>query len=39
MAKKDLPKPEGICPYCGKEVYKDLNKHVLICKLESRSIH
>ena len=39
MARNEMPKPEGICPYCGKEVYKDLNKHSLICKLESKITH
>jgi len=27
-------KPEGICPYCGKEVYYHLKEHLLICRLE-----
>jgi len=35
MAEEKIPKPEGVCPYCGKTIYVGLEKHMLICKLES----
>jgi hypothetical protein len=34
MPKENLPKPEGICPYCGKPIYIGLSKHLLICRLK-----
>jgi len=39
MSREELPKPQGVCPYCGKEVYIDLEKHILICKLEPKFTH
>lgn len=32
--KNDLPKPEGICKFCKKPVYKDIAKHELICQFK-----
>jgi len=39
MTEKDseLPKPKGICKYCGKPVYMDLEKHENICRFESET--
>lgn len=31
-AKIEMPKPEGICRFCKKPIYKDLAKHELICQ-------
>jgi len=33
MSEKKI-KPEGICPYCGKEIYTNFEEHVIVCKLE-----
>lgn len=34
MAVDELPKPEGICKFCKRPIYKDLAKHQLICQFK-----
>lgn len=34
MKEEKLPKPEGICRFCGKPIYVKLKEHELICRFE-----
>jgi hypothetical protein len=34
--KNELPKPEGICRFCKRPIYKGLAEHELICKFSEK---